>query len=367
MSPGPFTLWANENSGCRVGKVGNSNSSRTAAIPHFPHPAPWRIGLGLLAVLMGSLAPVVARAQLDPHDSANQPAEIEPLAATSLLLDLAKAGERYVAVGERGHVLLSDDSGVTWRQAKSVPTRAMLTAVFFADAEYGWAVGHDETIPNTTDGGETWTRSHFAPEAQQPLLDLWFANRISGIAVGAYGAYLTTNDGGRHWASAKFAPPAKAPSKDSSSKGAESSDDEEPPPDYHLNRIVGVGNRLYIAAEGGQLYRSDDRGANWRTLPSPYEGSFFGLVPIRGDGLLAFGLRGHLFKSADAGETWSPIETHTTAMLTDGVAINDLRVVIGGLAGVLLVSGDAGETFKLSQQEDRRGFSALLPGPAGSV
>ena len=322
-----------------------------------------RFGLGLVAVLAGSLAPL-AQAQLDPHDSANQPAEIEPLAPTSLLLDLAKAGERFVAVGERGHVLLSDDQGATWRQAKSVPTRAMLTAVYFADAEYGWAVGHDETILNTIDGGETWTRSHFAPDAAQPLLDLWFANRISGIAVGAYGAYLTTNDGGRHWASAKFSPPPRPVDKGA---GAAPTSDDEPPPDYHLNRIVGVGNRLYIAAEGGQLYRSDDRGAHWRALPSPYEGSFFGLVPIRGDGLLAFGLRGHLFKSADAGESWTSLSTGTTAMLTDGVAINDLRVVIGGLAGVLLVSGDAGETFKLSQQEDRRGFSALLPGPAGSV
>jgi photosystem II stability/assembly factor-like uncharacterized protein len=317
-----------------------------------------RSGLALAVVLAGCLAPL-AHAQLDPHDSANQPAQIAPLAATSLLLDLARAGDRFVAVGERGHVLLSDDNGATWRQAKTVPTRAMLTAVFFADAEYGWAVGHDETVLNTMDGGETWTRSHFAPETQQPLLDLWFANRISGIAVGAYGAYLTTNDGGRHWSSTKFAPPPKA--------GAAPASEDEPPPDYHLNRIVGVGNRLYIAAEGGQLYRSDDRGANWRALPSPYEGSFFGLVPIRGDGLLAFGLRGHLFKSADAGENWAPIETHTTAMLTDGVAINDLRVVIGGLAGVLLVSGDAGETFRLTQQEDRRGVSALLPGVAGSV
>jgi photosystem II stability/assembly factor-like uncharacterized protein len=319
-----------------------------------------RIGLVLVAALaVGGVAPSVAQAQLDPHDSANKPAEIEPLAANSLLLDLAIAGERLVAVGERGHVLLSDDKGATWRQAKSVPTRVMLTAVFFADAEYGWAVGHDETILNTVDGGETWTRSHFAPEAQQPLLDLWFANRVSGIAVGAFGAYFTTNDGGRHWASAKFAPPP-AP-------GAQPLVDGERPPDYHLNRIVGVGNRLYVAAEGGQLYRSDDRGATWRVLPSPYQGSFFGLVPIRGDGLLAFGLRGHLYRSADAGETWHELESHTTAMLTDGVAINDLRVVIGGLTGVLLVSGDAGETFRLTQQDDRKGVSALLPGPAGTV
>ncbi len=119
----------------------------------------------------------------------------------------------------------------------------------------------------------------------------------SGIAVGAYGAYFTTNDGGRHWASAKFAAAARGAQR----AGAAPAPDEEAelPPDYHLNRIVGVGSRLYVAAEGGQLYRSDDRGATWRALPSPYEGSFFGLVPIRGEGLLAFGLRGHLFRSAD--------------------------------------------------------------------
>jgi photosystem II stability/assembly factor-like uncharacterized protein len=316
-----------------------------------------RFGLALVAALAGSIAPVVGLAQLDPDDSANEPAEMAPLASQSLLLDLAVAGKRLVAVGERGHVLLSDDQGATWRQAKSVPTRVMLTAVYFADDEYGWATGHDETIINTVDGGENWTRSNFSADAEQPLLDLWFANRVSGIAVGAYGAYFTTNDGGRHWSGSKFAPPRAKPA----------ADDGDIPPDYHLNRIVGVGNRLYIAAEGGQLYRSDNRGATWRALPSPYEGSFFGLVPIRGDGLLAFGLRGHLYRSADAGENWMELQSHTTAMLTDGIAVNDLRVVIGGLAGVLLVSGDAGETFRLTQQEDRKGAAALLPGPAGSV
>lgn len=322
-------------------------------------------GLALVAALATVVVASRALAQVDARDAANLPAEIQPLAASSLLLDLALAGKRMVAVGERGHVLLSDDDGATWRQAKSVPTRDMLTAVFFIDGEYGWAVGHDETILNTADGGETWIRSHFAPEAQQPLLDLWFANRVSGIAVGAYGAYFTTNDGGRTWSGAKFAPtPASAAI---AAQGAAGSDADELPPDFHLNRIVGVGNRLYIAAEGGQLYRSDDRGANWRALPTPYEGSFFGLVPIRGEGLLAFGLRGHLFKSADAGNTWTQLESHTTAMLTDGYAINDLRVVIGGLAGVLLVSGDAGETFRVTQQEDRKGISAVLPGPAGAV
>jgi photosystem II stability/assembly factor-like uncharacterized protein len=268
------------------------------------------LGLVLAAVLIGGVVRADVHSDDKANDPASKPSELERLAEGSLLLDLARAGSRLVAVGERGHVLLSDDDGVHWRQAKSVPTRVMLTAVFFADGEYGWAVGHDETVLNTVDGGETWTRSHFAPEAQQPLLDLWFANRVSGIAVGAYGAYLTTNDGGRNWTSSRFAPP---PAKAAQHDGEAAPDEGDLPPDYHLNRIVGVGNRLFIAAEGGQLYRSDDRGATWRVLPSPYEGSFFGLVPIRGEGLLAFGLRGHLYKSADAGDTWMQLESHTTA------------------------------------------------------
>lgn len=50
-------------------------------------------------------------------------------AATSMLLDIAKAGDRLVAVGERGHILYSDDKGESWVQA-AVPTSVMLTRVF---------------------------------------------------------------------------------------------------------------------------------------------------------------------------------------------------------------------------------------------
>ena len=326
-----------------------------------------RTRLALVATLAAvGIASSVTHAQLDPNDSANKPAEIEPLAAGSLLLDLAVAGNRLVAVGERGHVLLSDDQGATWRQAKSVPTRVMLTAVFFVDAQYGWAVGHDETILNTVDGGETWTRSHFAPEAQQPLLDLWFANRVSGIAVGAYGAYFTTNDGGRNWSSAKFAPP---PAK----------------PTAHARWRAGAGRRRAAAGLSPQSHRR-------RRQPAVRGGRGRPALSLRRSrrelARAALALRGQLLRpGADPrrwparvrparppvsarpmrGETWTQLESHTTAMLTDGVAINDLRVVIGGLAGVLLVSGDAGETFRLTQQDDRKGVSALLPGPAGAV
>ena len=112
------------------------------------------------------------------------------LAAHSLLLDVARADGRLVAVGGRGHVLLSTDAGKTWVQ-KIVPTRTLLTAVFFLNEQRGWAVGHDQTIMTTADGGQSWQLQHEDRSEDRPLFDIWFADAQHGIAVGAYSLYLS--------------------------------------------------------------------------------------------------------------------------------------------------------------------------------
>ncbi|HKZ74949.1 MAG TPA: YCF48-related protein [Steroidobacteraceae bacterium] len=293
------------------------------------------------------------------------PAQQAPLASSSLLLDVTRAGRRLVAVGDRGHVLYSDDGGASWTQAQSVPTSAMLTGACFADAQHGWAVGHDEVVLRTQDGGKTWQKTHYAPEAQQPLLDVWFGDSGHGIAIGAYGSYYVTSDGGATWTARKFEPAPLAARAGAASGGAsasldESAMDEAIGSEFHLNQLSVAGDRLYIAAEAGRLFRSDDRGATWLTLPSPYDGSFFGVLPLEGNALLAFGLRGNLFRSEDAGTSWQRIPTGTVAMLTDGVRLDDGTVVIVGLSGTVLVSRDGGRTFTLMQQDDRKGLSAVV-------
>src|SRR3977135_3294331 len=80
-----------------------------------------------------------------PADPLQVPALPSRLAASSPLFAIARAGTRLVAVGQRGHVLLSDDDGTSWRQA-AVPVSVDLTAVHFASPQRGWAVGHDGAI-----------------------------------------------------------------------------------------------------------------------------------------------------------------------------------------------------------------------------
>src|SRR5262249_54213052 len=109
------------------------------------------------------------------------------LAAEALLLGVARAGKRIVAVGEDGNILLSDDDGEAWHQAKDVPTAVTLTAGHVADDKRGWAVGHDTLILHTEDGGETWAKQSGGGESDNAFLSVYFkADGLSGWAIGAF-------------------------------------------------------------------------------------------------------------------------------------------------------------------------------------
>jgi photosystem II stability/assembly factor-like uncharacterized protein len=289
------------------------------------------------------------------------PAEHARLADRSLLIAIASAGERLVAVGDRGVVVFSDDRGASWTQAASVPAQALLTGVCFFDARRGVAVGHDEVVLVTGDGGDHWTIAHYAPAAQRPLLDVWCGAGGAGIAVGAYSTYLVSADGGASWSERPFRPSSAPRSAGAPLAARASSGIEETGGGYHLNRIVGASaSRLYLVGEAGHLYRSEDAGASWRELASPYAGSFFDVLPLGGDALLASALRGNLYRSEDAGRTWQRLETGTVALLDGAALLPGGGVAIVGLSGVVLLSRDGGRSFSLEQQSDHSGLSAAL-------
>lgn len=325
----------NTSSGSRLARAAGF-ATRPCTIFHSPGRAMMALVIALAA---GSGAVATAQEEIAP-----EPAIMAPLASRALALDASAVGGKLVVVGERGHILISTDKGETWLQA-SVPTRAMLTGVFFFDENLGWAVGHDSAILRTTDGGTTWELVNWAPEEEAPFFDVWFSDAENGLAIGAYGACFATTDGGVTW---DFV----------SVDGT----------DWHLHKIARAGDgRLYIAAEAGYVYRSEDGGETWEELPSDYEGSYFGVLPLDGDSVLIFGLRGHLFRSDDAGESWVELETDTVSMLTDGLRLEDGTIIITGLGGTILVSDDAGYTFELFQQPNRRGIASIVDAGDGSL
>lgn len=245
-----------------------------------------------------------------------------------LLLDGARVDAAVVAVGERGTILISTDNAESWQRVVT-PTRATLTGVAFAPVppprpvRRGWAVGHDAIILATEDGGRTWVRQYQGENLQDSFLDVLALDEQRAIAVGAYGLFCTTADGGRTWTRRKIR--------------------EE---DSHLNRLTrGSSGAVYLAGESGTLLRSTDQGATWTPIRAPYEGSFYGILPLDRRTLVAHGLRGHIFRSTDDGATWQAISSPHPVLLAAGLQLQSNHLLIAGQARTLLLSRDYGKSF----------------------
>lgn len=292
---------------------------------------------------------------------------VMPLAEKSLLLDGQLIGNRIIVVGERGHILISEDNGSSWQQ-QPVSTRVTLTSVFFIDPANGWAAGHDSLILRTSDGGRHWKEVYSDPEDERPILDLWFKDAIHGYAVGAYGLFLATHDGGENWSPVNFNPATLILDNVNGDDLWTEDEETEAWVDFHLNQITATENgRVLIAAEAGNIYRSDDGCRSWISLPSPYQGSFYGSLPLGEGKVLLFGLRGHLFFSKNTGTSWTPVVSNTQATLNDGIRLRDGRIVLAGLAGTLLISEDQGRNFQLHAQADRAGIARVLEAKDGTL
>ncbi len=257
-----------------------------------------------------------------PQLPAAETSEPAPLAARTLLLDAVNTGDKIVAVGDHGIIVLSPDNGLTWTQSIT-PTRALLTAVSFPDTHHGWAVGHDGIILATNDSGLTWQRQDDRKALDAVFLDVRFLDLNQGFAVGAYGKFLTTSDGGKTWTPRK--PAAE---------------------EVHYNRLtVGADSSLYLAGESGTLLRSQDAGKTWSKSEVPYDGSLFGTLALANGDLLVYGLRGHIFRSDDRGATWAPKNSELKVLITSGLRLKNGTIVLGGQGGNFFVSHDDGHTF----------------------
>jgi photosystem II stability/assembly factor-like uncharacterized protein len=341
--------------------AGSYRLAAPLAAPHGKPSAALPAALSAVLLSAGLLALPPAQAQGAAASAAaapavlSQPALITPKALRAAMLAVASAGKRLVAAGERGTILYSDDAGQSWRQA-SVPVSVSLTALQFVDDKQGWAVGHQGVVLHSADGGLTWrkqldgvqsaaltlraaeqsagaTRDKELADARRlvedgpdkPFLDLYFEDARSGYVLGAYNLMFRTTDGGASWQPwhGRVANP----------KG------------LHLYAMRGAGQALYLAGEQGLLLRSGDKGASFDALPTPYKGSYFGLLATRSGALLAYGLRGNAYWSGDQGASWSKVETGVQASLAGATELSDGTLALVSQGGDVLLSHDQGRSF----------------------
>jgi photosystem II stability/assembly factor-like uncharacterized protein len=355
-----------------------------------------------------------------PYEVLELDAAKTPLVPHTLMFDITKAGERYIAVGVRGHIILSDDDGTTWRQAEKVPVRSDLLAVTFVDELTGWSVGHDSVILHTTDGGENWVKQ--------------FDGRVLGVQGQAYyQAKLAKLQDGLAVCDSK--------PKDLSDLVALSSCEElkaraqnyddliyemefaaelgADKPFFQIACYKGIhsdtGVSCNVAGAYGIQFRTDDNGehwiakmenvgnpdfvhlfggaqvgetdfmvvgemgnvwavsslvsesAAWTPLTTDYEGSLYTAVAADDGSYIAAGLVGTVLRSDDKGTTWSEIAKPRSSNIVDSLKLSDGRLVLIAQSGQIFVSADNGLTFSEAVRQPANVFVAAVEVASGEL
>ena len=170
--------------------------------------------------------------------------------------------------------------------AQSSGTTNSLFGVFFTDANTGTAVGSEETILRTTDGGTTWTLQLY-PEGDA-LYGVYFTDANTGTVVGGSdecdcGLILHTTDGGTNWTYQSFQNN-----------------------NYDGFRAVSFtdANTGTIVGDNGWMFRTTDGGTSWTQHSSGTTNDLFGVSFTDANTGTAVGRGGLIFRTTTGGTTW---------------------------------------------------------------
>ena len=314
------------------------------------------------------------------------------------------------AVGRRGCIIKTIDSGQTWLRLTHDQTTKDLYAVDFADSSTGYAVGKNGTVLRTDDGGVSWVAQPCPLGNNLSCMGVSILNAQQALLVGGTeehrwkdeysnsykpGYVFLTNDGGKNWSPPQSTPAIVPFLNDISmgspttgvavggcwdnlagtyslttiimgtTDGGQSWTQQSFPADVSFPPLMGKvslydpGTAIALAYEGPPMYTSD--GQTWHR--GIVDWLLTGLTAVCfSDKTTAFlvgsQFRGHIFKSKDAGANWATIDHQTYPSLrgisfgrpSTGIAVGEFSTVVRTV--------DAGENWQPCGQ--------FLPWPVGS-
>jgi len=172
-----------------------------------------------------------------------------PSVVTSLLLDTKSSGVIYGGLST-GAVIKSVDGGETWKVVANFKDRVMTLVAGFDSVRTLYALTRSAGLHRSSDAGKTWSKVVITEESKIHYdIGLDKKNPSAAYVATDKGLFATSDDA-RTWS--KLSLPAS--------------------PQFNSVTAVAVNpdnSQQVIAAIRSTIYRSDDRGATWRTANLP--------------------------------------------------------------------------------------------------
>lgn len=246
--------------------------------------------------------------------------------------------QRGWAVGGGGALLSTVDGGATWR-VERLPTEDSLRDIYFADEQNGWLVcergAYELTLKDdprtylmkTTDGGATWKRVNvIGREADTRLVRALFAPPGRGWAFGELGRLYATRDNGATWLRQRV-------------------------PTHHL--LLGGtfldSERGWLVGAGATILQTSDGGETWRAgaLLDAAKVRFTAVSFVDARRGWAVGAMGRIYATRDGGRTWRSQVSGVDADLFDVKFVNPSEGWACGAEGTLLHTWDGGRRWTI--------------------
>jgi len=297
-----------------------------------------------------------------------------------------------------GTLLATADGGSSFSRKTAIPGTSAAGGggvsaenIVFTSATNGFAVTHQPgngKLYRTVDGGNTWN-----PVASGPFQAIWFADANTGYAVGDSNLLFTTVNGGANWTQQPLAGATPSTLRSINCVGATcligtaegtrlirtvdggaTGVDVSPSSRKVFAAAFASPTRAVAVGENGTTVVSNDAGATFSPVGGGIQGPFTRLSATSPAVAFATGAHGSLAKTTDSGQSWNDVGVPTSAEVIDasfptpttGFALDDAgslrKTLNGGASWAVLNTGTSSEPEAVFAIDANR---ILLIGPRG--
>jgi photosystem II stability/assembly factor-like uncharacterized protein len=224
-------------------------------------------------------------------------------------------------------------------------TSQWLQGVSFTTNTYGWAVGRNNTIINTSDGGDNWQLKNFNDGNNYNFYDVAFVSENEGVITGmnnqtGKAVIFYTRNGGTSWSN-------------------------EAPQDIQgaIEEVAFADEQTGYATGGFDVVlKTTNGGSSWVTLNTEANALLFSVEAI-GNNVWVAGKASSVFYSADGGNNWIALPFPSGVdWITDMDFVDSSRgwAVTGGDAARILYTDNSGKSWSEQWQAESATYFSVI-------
>lgn len=236
----------------------------------------------------------------------------------------------YVAGWRVNNISKTTDGGLTWTPTTGFGVLCM-QAVFFTDANHGFATGCGHRVAKTTNGGNTWVTETLPGLYIGTGMGVFFSSPNVGYIVSNLGIVFKTSDAGGNWVIVY----------QNSNPGIQLSLNDVCFPSPNIGYAAGEGGGIIDSAV---VLKTTDNGNTWINKSPNIPGLQLQSVYFLNDSIGYAAGQNYILKTINGGDTWTAKSDNNWWLWDIAFKNENIGYAVGN--NIILETTDGGSTWQ---------------------